>query len=79
MKPSPSAPKMNKGSAAEPSSGHKAPAAATGPGPETKPDIQGALASRPSANNPLHGAIQELGADRIGHAPLHGMTVKGEG
>lgn len=82
--------KMNKAEKREPMAGHAAPAKASGPGPETKPDMAGAMNGNPTDKNPLHGAVKELGAqhphsyadhgphhgttDHIRHMPLHGMS-----
>ena len=79
--------------AAEPRSGHRPPAKASGPGPETKADMKGAQMGQPTDRNPLHGAIAELGAqhptrhDDLGphhggtahvrHMPLHGLKPRG--
>lgn len=58
-------------------------------GPETSPDMKGALEGNPTDNSPLHGAIKELHtqhphdysdhgphhgtSDHVRHMPLHGM------
>ena len=87
--------KMNRAEAAEPKSGHEAPARASGVGQSKKADMSDALMGQPTDKSPLKGAVHELHAQHphayhehgphhgtsthVRHMPLHGMKPTGYG